>query len=278
MRLNAAIDLDPVPPPISPTTSPPAPAFPTDTDTQLFADQTDLHQFYSVNWTDLHTQHKNSYQIAHDLPEHVHLIVKQYTGHTAPQADDLARATFHLTATAPQRVAHTHRKPPLTSFSKGGVLPRTATDKSPKPKSGSKVHHFRSQLDSAADVSVHNIKEHFHRLRYSPGRIGSIGADGAKIFNYTHRGDIKQIFADAYGGDWIQHTMKDVRYHPNLESLTNSKVLYRSMGYVGHETAHGHTYTAPTGGVITAATDDKHNEYLDGWCVTADDSATAHPP
>ncbi len=70
--------------------------------------------------------------------------------------------------------------------------------------------------------------------------------------------------------------MKDVRFHPNLESLTNSKVLHRSMGYIGRESAHGHTHTTPTGGIIAAATDSKQNEYLDGWCVTAEDSDTAH--
>ena len=241
---------------------------PVDTSHHLYGDDGDLDLFYSDGWADVVASDPHSHNAAVELPEIVTTIAKEYEPPRLKSVVPAVRLQFDHKPTAAQRGEQKSRPTANVERRVGQIEPRRPQDKEPRPTPGSTTHRFRSQLDSAAEISTHNVKEHFRKLRYAPGRIGSIGEAGAKIFNYTYRGDIHIAVPDANGGDWVQLVYKNIPFHPDLESLLDSKKLYRDYGFKGNENVHGHTYTHPKGGIIRVATDAKRNEYLDGWAIT----------
>ena len=237
----------------------------------IYGDDGDLDRFYSDTWTHVTNSDPHSYSEAVELPGIVASIAEEYKPPRLSSTTPSVRLQADHAPTATQRGAQKSRPTTNVERRRGKVEPRSASDTVPRPQVGSVVHPFKSQLDSAAEISTHNVLEHFCKLRYAPGRIGSIGVAGAKIWNYTYRGDIHMVLPDENGGNWVELVYKDVPFQPDLEPLTDSKKLYRNMGFKGSETSTGHTYTSPTGGVIRASTDAKQNEYLDGWVVVSSD-------
>ena len=237
----------------------------------IYGDDGDLDRFYSDTWTHVTNSDLHSYSEAVELPGIVASIAEEYKPPRLSSTTPSVRLQADHSPTAVQRGAQKSRPTTNVERRRGKVEPRSASDAVPRPQAGSVVHPFRSQLDSAAEISTHNVLEHFCKLRYAPGRIGSIGVAGAKIWNYTYRGDIHMVLPDENGGNWVELVYKDVPFQPDLEPLTDSKKLYRNMGFKGSETSTGHTYTSPTGGVIRASTDAKQNEYIDGWVVVSSD-------